>query len=314
MARSLRPFSSESPPGKFNAQLRDAHVPVTRVPSGLQEGLPSRLDLCLIFNADVTHFVHWDVHIADHALLEGKWLREKLRDVEPNGTWHIDDSLKASCLQARATLLRPTVLSGVTLLEWWRAVQECCVSPLNSRGRNRHREPPGIKAIREQLRTCTCEVSKSALFRELRRQRAHFLTTRRLIRCRAGLRDGRAVTNTSKLNPLTCMQSSDETLFTRSHTVMLDWLSAEYARKWDAQETTAESVISRAESLFVPRGVGACFGKEEIWKVLHNLKKKTRCDHYGLCIESFLILFSSDPTGLTSFLNSFATDPANFGI
>ena len=39
------------------------------------------------------------------------------------------------------------------------------------------------------------------------------------------------------------------------------------------------------------------------------MKKKNRCDHYGLCVEGFAILFSSDPPGLTSFLNTLATDP-----
>ena len=164
-----------SPGGPF-ANLA-ATSPITRFPSGLQTGLPSRLDFALSRRITDMRFSHcWECCVADHCL--GRLECHKFRvskPVRPPRSWHCVDE---PAMRLTLDLALPDRFTDVhDLHRLCLSFQNQFRCPQSAASRRLSREPESIKLLRHRLLACRTGADRLICAQELLQARRHIQHT-----------------------------------------------------------------------------------------------------------------------------------------
>ena len=180
----------DSPGGDFqHAWNGNPFLQATRVPFGSDQGIPSHLDHTVLVGCRGNTRIHWDGSTADHAIVENIIFQSTLAKKEMRQSkWRCgSDTLPKRWYEAHWDHFD----SLDSFLQFWKEGQDRFASKKSSRERRMDREPPGIKALRAELRSCQSNQVRKRLLAEIRQGQAHWLHTLKIIRQRKGLKLGR---------------------------------------------------------------------------------------------------------------------------
>ena len=293
------PASIVSSPGGSWA-LEAASSPITRIPSGLQIGLPSCLDFAIGSFQLVSNVIcDWSLPFSDHALLVFELNLKQTVVKRPKRNWNLLDF--DQCVNDLGDLAFGTDESIVALTDKLIARQDVHECKLTCAQRRVQRMPFELRQFYKNAANACSDADRRMWQIRAKLRRKKWIADMRTERCIRKVRAGGVLNRSSKLH-----QVQGVILRSGHHISDLDECSTTvanfFSQKLGARDLHTRSVLKDIFSRHEGRAID--LSVDEVAAAIGAIRRSHRRNYDGACVHIFELLFLAQPERFSKWFST----------